>query len=936
MDYATSSPMSDQDDLEVDEYARKNGLSVDSRFSAFSLLLSLSSLRGINSPSDSANLLQDDECLPEFKVPPFHSFNEQPAISRDAAEFLSKVISRDDGNSEVEAAAYIPSFVRQGHLKLELPLLPSDNDADCHQLKESIKARNLIQIDSHFLPLEPLVASKDEGLEFPETAKVYRAQLEDGDEDRLTMPKEVLHCIVKALDASWNDEDTAALITAKIMCQRGTRSTELTPPLSPVLQPAEFFIPDSEVCQIPVSSDTSTLLGADLEAAEAAIVQEESSPLRFSTPEFPVLLDTPLVSPDRLRLDSVKVEGPLTPLESESFVPDQVADLQEGAKGLLQGYITLESDCDLTKDLTNPLEHNLFEGLQEDAMTTLRNIEQERLDTMDAVARVPIPVMDFALPEPEWTNSALDCRQHLELIDMYHVGLDIPLWHRNRAVDQELWWTPFPSILGQVSVKESIEEENTLESILQDLCPHEAPTSAAYVWKQPGLAVLQHTDADDDDDEEEEEDLEVVPDKLKNDADLHALLKKRKLEIDNVQDDEDCIKGNAAGGHTTAPSNCASELESRELLSPIDLIQLPPNAAATNTQDRSTLRLLVGNDDPSATSILLANYVDFHASKKQKTARSLFFDGKEKYLPTRDDGTDGTVNLKKITKPKPTKDRHAPSQQTSATAPCPSLDAGFKPTKIIIALNLGRGLLSRLEKLIPTAELIERDFERWNTLAWGRNSVIRSPITSPLAAEADVIVSSATGILITTLIKAIQKPLPGHTGKAAIRERIEKVSARYERLFILVSAGNHAHQLTQELSQSECTAFSEFTAFVAGLDTTAQVYYVGGGDETVSRWLISLVMRYSLEAAEHYQLLITDETTWEIILRRAGMNAFAAQVVLANLRDTDEDTEATIEKSALSKFVKMSLAEKIEKFGRIMGGERVLKRIDAVFTAEWN
>ncbi|KAK8060157.1 hypothetical protein PG996_010087 [Apiospora saccharicola] len=428
----------------------------------------------------------------------------------------------------------------------------------------------------------------------------------------------------------------------------------------------------------------------------------------------------------------------------------------------------------------------------------------------------------------------------------------------------------------------------------------ELPTAASYVWKRPGLAILREPEDD------EEEEFQLSHNQY---GGLTDILKKRKFELHDAE-----------SGQSSPTRNT----------SVVDLVRHPHHARPINAA-KST-HLLVGNDDPNATATLLENYVNLRTSKRQKNEASSFFGPKKSAQDEADVRSHGT---KKRTKEDENSRSNVVPIEKFESAPVPTLRESSDSIKMIVALTIGRGMLGWIEKLLPEAQLIERDFDHWNTVAWNRNMVSRSPIVSPLGAEADVIVSPVTGIILTTLIKVIQKPLPGQKSKTAIQDRVEKVSARYEKLIVLVSQSNRVDESTRDLSASECASFAEFSGMVLGLNPNSQVYFVGGGEETLAKWLVALIQRYSIEADGLQGLLIANEGTWELIMRRAGMNAYAAQVILAGLKEISNNDPQGPFMGELQRFILMTPLERIDRFSRVMGGTDVLRRVGAALDGPW-
>ncbi|OTA86736.1 hypothetical protein M434DRAFT_376171 [Hypoxylon sp. CO27-5] len=877
-----------------DEYARLNGLSVDSRADVSLLLTHLH--------RESTELLSEelinDDYLHQMHIPDFIPPIEQISTSRESQELLSHValLGREDNQT-----LNPPTHMRLKKLKLEHPLFRSDPEYDSRQLARRVEKQRNDDTDLTSVPSEPLNASNDESLEFPKSTCQYNQKLiESIQEEKLDIPKETLRYLAYVLKDEWTRDKQHELLDAASR-SNGLRDLALTPPLSPLAYDEDYFIPGDEVCQIPISSDPSTLFDADLNKAESLA----SSPME----------DLPLFEPKRQNIGSLKVEGPLTPLNSVPPLSDLAIDISEFMSGMDIDHVLNEEqpssfDAKIRDNPTGIFSDDTLAVLENNAASVKRRIEQEQLQTADAIARVEIPTMDFSIPPPDWQKVPSDALSQLEWIEKICDTFNIPPWPKSSQSERELRWSPFPSKLGYISANERINDDGTVKTFLDFTGLYDVPTSTDYVWKQPGLAILRESG------EDEEEQREVPVDDGKG-RDIESLVRKRKFEFSNANPEP---RDSSSSG------------------SPIDLIQIPrdtspalcPNQLGEHGQ---TQNLLLDCNDPSATTTLLSNYVDFHTSKRKKYAQSSFFPSSAKLLDQDE--------INEIPKAAPTISPLIPArpkstQEHKPAAPCPKLESTSVPTKVIKALTLERGVFSRLEKLYPNAEIIERDFDRWNTLTWTRNSVSRSPVVSPLAAEADIIVSPVTGVVITTLLKAMQRAPPGHKGLPAIRERIRSVALRYERLIVLVSEGNRVDETVRELTTSECAAYADFAGFVAGLDTDAQIYYVGGGDEALTKWLVSFLIRYAPEAAEVRDILIQEETLWELLLRRAGMNAYAAQAILGQLRPPDDIPEEEAGKYGLPAFIRMTPIERVQTFRALMGGEKVLRRVSEVLETRWN
>ncbi len=120
--------------------------------------------------------------------------------------------------------------------------------------------------------------------------------------------------------------------------------------------------------------------------------------------------------------------------------------------------------------------------------------------------------------------------------------------------------------------------------------------------------------------------------------------------------------------------------------------------------------------------------------------------------------------------------------------------------------------------------------------------------------------------------------------------------------------------------------------FASGFETSIDVQFVGGGDETLSRWLASAIVRYCLNID-----LLPEETYWELFLRRAGLNTFAAQSIIAELKAPDGVDAGGPSKAGLfglTAFVEMGREERVARFEQLCG-RRVLERVSGALDPVW-
>jgi hypothetical protein len=112
------------------------------------------------------------------------------------------------------------------------------------------------------------------------------------------------------------------------------------------------------------------------------------------------------------------------------------------------------------------------------------------------------------------------------------------------------------------------------------------------------------------------------------------------------------------------------------------------------------------------------------------------------------------------------------------------------------------------------------------------------------------------------------------------------------------------------------------------------VQFVGGGEETLSKWVASTIAQNRVAGDS---TLIEEETHWEIFLRRAGLNAFAAQAIISELKEPEGVNPLSPSKAGLFgivAFVEMTVEQRIARFGPLCG-KGLIERVSAVIDTDW-
>ncbi|KAK0702088.1 hypothetical protein B0T26DRAFT_796174 [Lasiosphaeria miniovina] len=785
------------------------------------------------------------------------------------------------------------------------PIIPTPE-----QWQAPIKSLQFLQkqLPQHRLPLHPTNANKGEGLEFPDSSKhKHSAIIESLEKETLEVNRDTLGYLVQILKENWSEGDRRDFVES-ISTYTGVGDREcFTPLVSPHLQPQqEYFIPDEESCELAEPSDTSLGISAELEATESRIFEQD--------------------------LEFWAEIGSKPPPSPEGYKDIDVSHMIK--TGELSESIFTASPLPVSRDLKMDVPFLLCERCDDGiANQPLRIMGPEDLAQAKALA-VAVPVVDFSLPAPQWETQLWDSRRAFVWIRSNTlVDWQGPKWPANRISEQRMVWAPLAHMGHKTLVSEKIEtEESVLEPFIKIPREKEVLKSADYIEKRPGLAILRMDDDDNDDDgvdyEDGEVDLIICHDAPTNPPstvrvvstrpfqqeaatvpaepvppapvptrplpqDLTALVKGRKRQIEELSQKRTAT-GEQVSGFTTASESHAFSI------------------------DQAALRGFL-NEYTDFSPLVDNNFIELNFPKKPKLTHS-FYSGPQKTIANPSDQN----ALQRLTPKGLDRLLMPPPKPIQALAPEFTLPP--TPPRVVVAFTVSNILTSHLEKLLPGADLVLRDYQRHRpTRSIPHNQ-------SPSNDEADIILSPATGVMMTTMIRLRQKPIPGKAARQLpFCQVVENIAARYERLIIMVSEGNKHSETMSPPSQSDANALVEFRDFAAGIrETDIQVMYAGGGSGTLARWIAAAVCKHASEALPVQHLLLQEETCWELFLRRAGMNVYAAHVVLGTLKLPDgEQAIGGKQLYGLPQFVAMTREKRLEIFEELFGGRRLLDRVSS-------
>lgn len=761
----------------------------------------------------------------------------------------------------------------------------------------------------------------------------------------------------------------------------------MTPPLSPRLEshtePADHFVPDPEICLVPEPSPICYRLEdekfkSDIEAAEKKIFKQDNefwellvSGDPFSVKscaydfedldisemikasEVPLFTSSQMLTSPPPKAEDLKLESPLLP---DDRIADQASEPQRMIKpeDLDQAKELIKSDDGLIVG-----DRGFSQFLQLTSEKIMRTADQERLSSVDGIGRVPVPVMDFSAPKVEWSDAGCDSdakmfswiKEHTK-----HVNWIPARWPSNKTAEQRMVWAPIPHIRDtRKLVSEQIQVDETIVARFTAVpMDDEVMSSMDCVVKTPGFAILRDYDYDDEMLDEEavfEENTGIpkthtsdyatgsftdglpssystanVAERMQQGVTARDITFSRKRQR-RTSDDED------GWSQPSQVPQVFAHRGSEAVISPDSL------AADMAMMDSPlVLRRFVDKGHWDDHSKQVKQHTKMHNPKKPKV-NSRFFGSSQQTTPDKDEDEATSSSQKK----KQEEDARAmPPPPKPMLAPAPDIILPTAPPKVIIATSVSGLLVMELRNLIPGLGIVLRDYDKRRPRGWYPG------LRSPNQDEADITLSPATGILLTTMIKLRQKSLPGMVAQSQgsnngnFQDVVENVATRYERLVVFVSEGNKHSETITPLLGSDANALAEFQGFAAGLSSSCDisVIYLGGGQETLAKWVAATICRYADEGtALVEEPLLEEETCWELFLRRAGMNPFGAQAVLGILRNTSEDDNPAVggngEMYGLPLFVMMTAEERIVMFEDVFRGGRVLNRVSEILDQDW-
>lgn len=731
--------------------------------------------------------------------------------------------------------------------------------------------------------------------------------------------------------------------------------------LSPVLSSPNI---PSSLQGMPLTSTPDDLLA--IEAAEASstigamdnsVVVNQSDPLlwdedqkagadnnlnifccEFTSPGFTLAASSKIKG-----LDTLKVEVPLLPLHLDRLPdnPEITAKLSSNIHSLIPNPSSDASIMDSTaaqEDLGTLIEGDLTKA----AEPAVLEVATERLTEFDTTIRVPVPEPQGTPLHPPWhINESSDGISPMTAQRLFlsktrrEFKNNETSWNGVSKLERLLSWSPFSVRLGKVEMDEDLDEVS--ESYGVDRAFDEEFGASWLMSKPRGLHLLDPISSD----------YEYLEFNVWNDEETIGEVKKydngpsmQKLRPTSLPHRSSPIDNQDI--HDGGKSSCCSlrsllQKRRRELDDLSKQNAHTPHSGADLSEIREAIkkpRLTGLNSKPSRPADLLkqGGIEDFMRLQGRLLSKKPQARGYE-IQAVQDTAPEAIMlvppSAKEISK--------VPREKI----PTPRLVMPKREIQIVVSTQMlaHRRILRRLHALLPALDLIERLPHST------KNKSDRHDNTGEWR-EADITISPITGISITTLQKLKQKALPGQKSYFGVWEHAVAISLQYEKLIILVSEGQQAagedDGHVQHLDVRDCDAISDLAKLATSLQGIVEVKYVPGGEEELGDWIAALISQNAM-SDDSFRLL-QEETMWERFLRAGGLNAYAAQAILAKLKEPTgssnsgsscgvDDSEGGV--FGLAAFVQMAPEERIARFGPLVGGDRVLSRLSRMVDDGW-
>ncbi|KAB8342924.1 hypothetical protein FH972_022521 [Carpinus fangiana] len=819
------------------------------------------------------------DCNPRFTT------KERFLLTLGDVRFLKSLGNPHFSNNELFDT---PAVSHRYFWKLEQPLLRTDHDIDLRQFIKDLQNQNE---DVNF---SSLMDDLDQDSCFP-----FHQRSIEGigntllQSEKLLVSREDLGFLHAIINSSCTIEDLEHAYAESTQYKRNTQVEIMTPPLLPVTSPPSTKSVSS-INDLPCRSACISPVEQQLHQAELEIFDLDrptsgwisKGALELDMEDIDDFSNTaPQIGK---RPENIKMEAPLTPeMELSGNSTSSVCDPDILLEPSLRRWNRGDRQSSDSEDIE--LDEIFRTIIEPEAFKTIKAIEEEQLHHDENDLRLPIPVLDSIEGSASRNLSTTKCLETTEIkeIRQWIVRMEMDHWSGADKIEQQLIWRPFPSQLAKFALHESGDKSPYLVEVEKSGYPDKVIEFESLTWKADGFRLLDHAELGD---------KELASATSKMSDDLTVLLRKRKFACMQAEGDEVASLPQVAEGHNHNLLFSASRALSHFLVlqgyqeSPRKRSKASPSSTSPSEQNTHP------PNPPPSTAALRSPVVP------EMSSNTTF------------------------------------SSSPSSTPPSVSLPHSHQVvvSSAILRDHSLRPTVNALTSMLPSLELIERDYDNFVTWLCAKTTDIPQTANEDNG-HADLTISPDYGILLTNLQKIKQQPLPSSSTNIRslppLRTRITRASHFHTHLTVLVTAAPGMHATPPD--GRDRLAFAELAAFCAVLSDT--------GTDTSSddepRIVTAVLLPYDpVTVAAHIAALIAqcvaarvglktgparllhEETLWERFLRRTGLNAYAAQMVIAGARLNGL--------RGLSAFVAMGREQRAQAFSSAMGGRRVLDEDD--------
>lgn len=196
--------------------------------------------------------------------------------------------------------------------------------------------------------------------------------------------------------------------------------------------------------------------------------------------------------------------------------------------------------------------------------------------------------------------------------------------------------------------------------------------------------------------------------------------------------------------------------------------------------------------------------------------------------------------------------------------------------------------------------------------------------------HADILLEPNKCIIFSHTQALEQRPLPGQkslSGLSPAHDRIMRLCSSFKTIFVLVY---FVLECSSTQTQRQFTRFCQHLARYHHREMVpiwVPCSKVSDVPDNINAWTWKVINQNACkQSARSAAGLIQDETQWELFLRKAGINAFAAQVVLSSLKSVNiPNGSQKSTGSGLRRLLQLTEADLVKVFGRITDGDTLHK-----------